>query len=81
MILEPPPADSGSPLPPIFVSELPDLIEPSEYAGHPDGDLVRLRIRVTPDGVEVLGDALRPASLERMLAVLGGGPVEQMLCG
>jgi hypothetical protein len=81
MILEPSMTDSGSPLPPVFVPELPDLIEPSEYTDHPDGDLIRLRIRVTPDGVEVLGDALRPASLEKMLAALGGGLVEQMLCG
>jgi hypothetical protein len=36
---------------------------------------------VTDDGVAVLGDAFRPATLEALLTALGGGPVEQMLCG
>ncbi|MEY9927463.1 hypothetical protein ABH926_002097 [Catenulispora sp. GP43] len=64
-----------------FVESLPDLIEPGEYAAHPGGGLVRLRIVVSADGVEVLGDAMRPVSIEELLAALGGGPVEQMLCG
>jgi hypothetical protein len=72
------PRSSGAPA---FVAELPDLIQPAEYADHVDGGLVRLRIAVTSTGVEVLGDALRPAVLEALLAELGGGPVEQMLCG
>jgi hypothetical protein len=66
---------------PVYVADLPDLIQPAEYADHADGDLVRIRIAVTSAGVEVLGDALRPAALEALLAALGGGPIEQMLCG
>jgi hypothetical protein len=65
----------------VFVESLPDLIEPSEYAAHACGGLVRLKVMVTPDGVEILGDAMRPASVEELLAALSGGPVEQMLCG
>jgi len=76
--LSPAPAPSG---PPVFVTELPDLIQPEEYAVHPSGGLVRVRIDVGAEGVEVLGDALRPAVLEELLAALGGGPPEQMLCG
>lgn len=64
-----------------FVDALPDLIDPAEYAAHPSGGLVRLRVVVTADGVEVLGDAMRPAGVEELLAALGGGTVEQMLCG
>ncbi|MEV4515511.1 radical SAM-modified peptide, FtsH ternary system-associated [Dactylosporangium sp. NPDC049525] len=64
-----------------FVESLPDLIEPAEYAEHPEGRLVRLRIEVSADGVRILGDAFRPAALEALLHELGGGPVEQMLCG
>jgi hypothetical protein len=64
-----------------FVASLPDLIEPGEYADHPRGGLVRLKVVVTPDGVEILADAMRPRSVEDLLAALGGGPVEQMLCG
>jgi hypothetical protein len=64
-----------------FVAELPDLIGPEEYAAHPDGGLVRFSISVGPDGVEVLGDALRPDVLEGILASLDPEVIEQMLCG
>lgn len=30
---------------------------------------------------QVLGDAMRPAELERLLESLGPGAIEQMLCG
>ncbi len=75
--LEASPADGGN----AFVESLPDLIDASEYADHPDGRLVRVRIIVTESGVEILGDAFRPAALEALLADLGGGATEQMLCG
>jgi FtsH ternary system-associated peptide len=64
-----------------FVPSLPDLIDASEYAAHPDGGLIRLRISVTESGVELLGDGLRPDAIEAVLAALGGGTMEQMLCG
>ncbi len=69
-----------------FVPSLPDLIDPVEYAEHPEGRLVRLRITVTETGVEVLGDGMRPEQIEAVLASLNGpgeeGPeMEQMLCG
>jgi len=71
-----PPATSVS-----FVPALPDLIDPSEYDDHPAGNLVRIQIRITDAGVEILGDAMRPVTLEALLAALGAGPIEQMLCG
>jgi hypothetical protein len=64
-----------------FVEHLPDLIQPDEYAAHPEGRLVRLRISVTEDGVEILGDAFRPEILEEILRRLGPEEIEQMLCG
>lgn len=64
-----------------FVESLPDLIDASEYDDHPDGGLVRLRIKVTDSGVELLGDGLRPDLIEAILNELGGGTMEQMLCG
>jgi hypothetical protein len=64
-----------------YVPDLPDLIEADEYDQHPDGRLVRLRLTATADGVTVLGDAFRPEVLERLLSELGGGDIEQMLCG
>jgi hypothetical protein len=65
----------------VFVAHLPDLIEPADYPTDRDGREVRLRIRVSADGVEVLGDAMRPAALEALLAALGPDAIEQMLCG
>jgi hypothetical protein len=64
-----------------FVPELPDLIQPEEYASDPKGARVRVRIRLTADGVEVLADAMRPAELDRLLEALGARVIEQMLCG
>lgn len=64
-----------------FVESLPDLIDASEYADQPDGNLVRVRIAVTDSGVELLGDAMRPVTLEALLAALDPGTIEQMLCG
>jgi hypothetical protein len=64
-----------------YVDELPDLIDASEYAEHPTGALVRVRISVDSDGVQLLGDALRPAHIEALLEALGDGPIERMLCG
>jgi hypothetical protein len=65
----------------VFVPHLPDLISPQEYDAHPDGHLVRIEISVTDDGVRILGDAFRPAVVERLLAALGEGPIQEMLCG
>lgn len=64
-----------------FVERLPDLIHPEDYPSDPEGRRVRLRIRPTAEGVEVLGDAMRPAQLEKLLEELGPDVVEQMLCG
>lgn len=64
-----------------FVASLPDLIDASEYSKFPEGNLVRLRISVTDSGVELLGDGMRPAVIEAIMAGLAGGTMEQMLCG
>jgi hypothetical protein len=65
----------------VFIDQLPDLIDASEYPRYPRGTLVRIRISVTGTGVEILGDGLRPELIEQVLAAIGDGPMEQMLCG
>jgi hypothetical protein len=65
----------------VFVPELPDLIDACEYADHPDGRLVRVRVTVTADGVRILGDGLRPACVESLLRAICDAPMEQTLCG
>jgi hypothetical protein len=64
-----------------FVASLPDLIDAGEYAAQPHGRLVRLSVRVTESGVEILGDGLRPAAIEAVLGALDPETIEQMLCG
>lgn len=64
-----------------FVDDLPDLIEVEDYGDDPAGRRLRLRIRASADGVEVLGDAMRVQELERLLAALDPDEIEQMLCG
>ena len=64
-----------------YVEHLEDLIQPEEYAEHPEGRLVRLRISVSPEGVRIDGDAFRPEMLEKLLAALGPETIGQMLCG
>ncbi|WP_369232448.1 radical SAM-modified peptide, FtsH ternary system-associated [Streptomyces sp. R21] len=65
----------------VFVEALPDLIDAGEYEDHPDGDLVRVRVTVTESGIEILGDGMRPAAVEAVLAALGLPEMDQMLCG
>ncbi|NUT90454.1 MAG: hypothetical protein HOY78_00350 [Saccharothrix sp.] len=64
-----------------FVDDLPDLVQPEEYEDHPTGGLVRLRISVENGEISILGDALRPELIERLLEALGPEAIEQMLCG
>ena len=64
-----------------FVPHLPDLIQPEDYPGDPMGRRLRFRIRATAEGVELLGDAMRPETLEKLLKALEADVIEQMLCG
>lgn len=65
----------------VFVNDIPDLIHPEDYADDPQGRRVRLRIRPDGEGLEIIGDAIRPDELERLLECLGVETIEQMLCG
>lgn len=64
-----------------FVEHLPDLIQPTEYPTDPDGRRVRLRLQLTDNGVELLGDAMRPQELQSLFQQLDAKIIEQMLCG
>ncbi len=67
-----------------FVPHLPDLMEPGEYEedGRAQGErVVKVQIRVTPEGVTILSDTQHPLELEALLARLGVREIEQMVCG
>ncbi len=54
----------------VYVEQLPDLITPADYKDDPLGKRVRLRIRVSDNGLEILGDAQRPLVLDEILKQL-----------
>ncbi len=64
-----------------FVSHLPDLIHPEEYSEDPKGSRIRIRIKMTGDGIEVMGDAVKPDELDKLLKELGAKTIEKVLCG
>ena len=64
-----------------FVTHLPDLIHPADYSKDPESKRVRLRIRISDGGVEILGDAQRPQALEELLEGLSPEEIEKVLCG
>jgi len=64
-----------------FVAHLPDLITEEDYSDPPGQQKIRLRISMTEDGVEILGDSMYAPLLEELLAKLGADEVERMLCG
>ncbi|MEU9478261.1 radical SAM-modified peptide, FtsH ternary system-associated [Streptomyces sp. NPDC048191] len=75
--------DAGGPSAPVYrvVDSLPDLIDADEYARHPEGRLIRIRLTWSSAGLDILGDAFRPDLLERLLEGLGPDEIEQMMCG
>ncbi len=63
-----------------FVSHLPDLIQPRDYTGS-DQKKIRIQIRMTDKGIEILGDRMYHDVLEKLLAESGGKEIEGVLCG
>jgi len=46
---------------------LPDRLNADDHEGDPAGRRVRVRLRVTPQGLEIIGDAVRAAEIEALL--------------
>ena len=64
-----------------FVDYLPDLITPEDYDDPSDKKKIRIRITVTEQGIEILGDSMYAPLLEKLLAAAGAQEIERMLCG
>jgi hypothetical protein len=64
-----------------FVPHLPDLITEQDYQDAPQTKRIRLRISLTGDGVEVLGDTMHAPVLEKLLREMGAREIEKMPCG
>ena len=64
-----------------FVEHLPDLITPEDYLDPPDRKKIRIRITITNQGIEILGDRMYAPLLEELLARTDATEIERMLCG
>ena len=64
-----------------FVDHLPDLITEADYQAPPERKKIRIRISLTGEGVEILGDTMHAPLLEEMLTRAGATEIQKMLCG
>ena len=64
-----------------YVEHLSDLMKWDDYEVSHERKLVRFQLRVTDDGLEILGDSPYPHLLEELLAGLEPHEIEMMLCG
>jgi len=63
-----------------FVASLPDLITEADYM-EPERKRIRLRLTITDEGIEILGDSMYAHLVEGLLASVGAEEIERMLCG
>ena len=64
-----------------YVNHIPDLMTWEDYEVSHERKLVRFRLTVTDQGLEIVGDSPYPHLLEQLLAKLGPEVIEMMLCG
>ena len=64
-----------------FVTHLPDLIREEDYLESSERQKFRVRIKITDEGVEILGDSMYAHLVEELLTQLGADEIERMLCG
>ncbi len=64
-----------------YVDQLPALITAEDYATASEVKKVRVQIRVTEEGLEILSDSPYPLLLDELLAQAGLTEAELMLCG
>ncbi len=64
-----------------YVTHLPDLITRDDYKEADEKKMVRLQLRMTDQGLEIIGDSPHPHLLDKLLKSLDPGVIEEMLCG
>ena len=63
-----------------YVTHLPDLIKPEDYS-ESERKKIRVQIRTTDEGIEILGDSMYPQLLEKLLGEAGAEEILGVLCG
>jgi hypothetical protein len=64
-----------------FVDQLPDLMTLEDYQVAHRRKTIRIRLTVTDEGLEIIGDSPYPQLLEELLAALDPETIEMTLCG
>ncbi len=64
-----------------FVEDIPDLMTWDDYEAAHEKRVVRFQLRVTDEGLEIIGDSPYPDLLEKLLAQMEVKMMEMMLCG
>jgi len=64
-----------------YVSHVPDLMTWQDYEIVAEHKIVRFRLTVTEEGLEIIGDSPYPHLMDRLLEQLGPKVVQMMLCG
>ncbi len=64
-----------------YTDHIPDLMTWEDYEVAHRRKLVRIRLQVTEEGLEIIGDSPYPHLLEELLEALGPEAIEMMLCG
>ena len=64
-----------------FVPELPDLITYNDKKNENNHKRVKIKIELTDDGIEILGDSPFDHTLDDLLIQSGVKEIQQVLCG
>ncbi len=66
---------------PTFTTRLPELMTAADYDAAHRKKTVRLRLKVTDEGLEIIGDTPYPQLLDQLLTGLEPETIERVLCG
>jgi len=64
-----------------YVQDLPDLLTAEDYRQESSPKKIRLRIKTTEQGIDILGDSMYPEELEIMFRQLDAREIRMILCG
>ncbi|HLW03753.1 MAG TPA: radical SAM-modified peptide, FtsH ternary system-associated [Ktedonobacterales bacterium] len=64
-----------------YVDHIPDLMTWDDYEVAHERKVIRFRLTLTDQGLEIIGDSPYPHLLEQILSKLDPVVIEMMLCG
>ncbi len=64
-----------------YTNHLPDLMTEDDYMKASDQKRIRLQLKITDQGIEIIGDSQYPHLLDKILEALEPHQIEKVLCG